>query len=80
MINSKISDTVFIDIYEIVNDELYIMGNTFKKDSDAVKLYFNGELIKINELYFPQRKEYSNYSFEASIPLSKQTYELEFRT
>lgn len=80
MINSKISDTVFIDIYEIVNDELYIMGNTFKKDSDAVKLYFNGELVKINELYFPQRKEYSNYSFEASIPLSKQTYDLEFKT
>lgn len=73
------SDTIFIDIYEIVNDELYIMGNTFKNDSDIIKLYFNNELIQTNELNFPQRKEYSNYSFEASIPLLEQRYCLEFK-
>ena len=79
LINGKKSDTIFIDIYEIVNDELYLMGNTFKKDSDSVGIYFNDELIQLNELNFPQRKEYSNYSFEASIPLSNKESILEFR-
>ena len=37
LINGKKSDTIFIDIYEIVNDELYLMGNTFKKIQIALE-------------------------------------------
>ena len=39
LINNNISDTIFIDIYEIVNDELYILANTFKDIEDDVEAY-----------------------------------------
>ena len=54
------------------------MGNTFKRGSADVELYFNNELVQINELYFPQRED-SNYTFEANIPLSKKQSQLEFK-
>ncbi len=80
LINNNISDTIFIDIYEIVNDELYILANTFKDIEDDVEAYVNGNLIEINELKFPQRKKYSNFSFETRISLSKDIFHLEFKS
>lgn len=78
---SKISDTIYIDIYEIINDNLYILANTFKEDDDKVEMYVNNKLVKIADLNFPQRKEYSNYSFETTIPISiNDNYTIEFRS
>ena len=52
------------------------MGNTL---NDNVEVYFDNENIELNRLNFPQRSEYSNYSFELSIPLSKKHHLLEFK-
>ena len=76
----KKSDVIFIDIFEIADDELYIMGNTWKKEGDCLEAYVNGKPVEISELNFPQRGKYSNFSFEFSIPLSKNSYVIEFKS
>ena len=81
-------NTVFIDIYDIINDQLYVLANIphFKEDM-GIGVYVNGEKIKTSALKFPQRdKKYLDYvycrdnSFEFKIPLSKKkNYNLEFK-
>ena len=79
-------NTVYIDIYEIVNDNLYILGNLPTNNDNEVKVYVNDNEVESNRLYFPQRDEYSlsykyatNYSFEVEIPLNKnEEYEIKF--
>lgn len=81
MTNQKASDTVFIDIYETLNDHLYILANTFKDEDDNVELHINGAKTEISEVYFPQREETSNFSFEINIPISRdKSYTIEFRS
>ena len=81
-------DTVFIDIFDIINNQLYVLANMphFKEDIN-IEVYVNGEKIKTEALKFPQRdKKYLDYtycrdnSFEFKIPLSKKNnYKLEFK-
>ena len=79
--NSKKSDTVFIDIFETLNDHLYILANTCKDENENVEVYINGKAVEIRELEFPQRAEYSNFSFELEIPISEnEKYCLEFKS
>lgn len=81
----ELSNTIFIDIYEIINDELYILGNIKTENiNENVKVKINSREIKVNELYFPQ-KDYLKkdnifyHSFEFKFPLSEdKTYTIEF--
>ena len=79
-------DTIFIDIFEIKNDVLYIMGvlQTFYTEAD-IFCHFDGEKIKTTHVAFPQRDKCSlgdkytiSNTFEISIPLDNQTHEIKF--
>ena len=81
-------DTVNIDIYDILQDKLYVLANVFYFNGEHdVEVYFNDRLISTNQLVFPQRDEkylnytyLKNYSFEFEIPLNqKRKYKLEFK-
>lgn len=82
-------DTVYLDIYEINNDKLYIMGvfTTFFSNSE-IFCYVNGHKVRVNELQFPQREKFSlninysiNHNFEVTIPLKKNhKYKIEFKS
>lgn len=79
-------NTVYIDIYEIIEDRLYILGNLPTFIDTKVSIYVNGKEIESKQVKFPQRDKYSlsykyatNYSFEAEIPLSTdKEYEIKF--
>ena len=81
----ELSNTIFIDIYEIINNELYILGNIKTENiNENVKVKINNDEIKVNKLYFPQ-KDYLNkdnifyHSFEFKFPISEnKTYTIEF--
>lgn len=80
-------NTVFIDIYDIVNDNLYVMGNIPNVFPRDVEVFVNGKKNDINLLRFPQRDmayfDYcyaKDYSFEFNIPILKdKNYEIEFK-
>lgn len=80
-------DTVYIDIYDIIDDELYVMAHLSQINRENIKVLINSEEIKTNELRFPQRDgmylDYTycrDYSFEFRIAISKdKIYEIEFR-
>lgn len=80
-------NTVFVDIYEIINDKLHIMANipnVFKRDVDV---FINGSEIKAELLKFPQRNHSffnytfaEDYSFEFDVNIEKNmTYEIQFK-
>ena len=81
----ELSNTIFIDIYEIINNELYILGNIKTENiNENVKVKINHDEIKVNKLYFPQ-KDYLNkynifyHSFEFKFSISEdKTYTIEF--
>ena len=81
-------NTVFIDVYDIINSKLYILGNISNITKRDVELYVNGEKVPMKEMRFPQNDSYSlghryiqNHSFEVEIPLStSERYELEFKS
>ena len=81
-------NTVFIDVYDIIDNKLNILAhvkNNYKRD---VKVYVNGNSIPIKKVRFPQNDNYSlghrylyDYSFEVKIPLSTtKKYEIEFKS
>lgn len=80
-------NTVFIDIYDIINNKLNILGNISNISKREIELLVNGEKIPIKKIRFPQNDLYSlghryveNYSFKAEIPLStNETYQIEFK-
>lgn len=81
-------NTVYIDIYEIVDNTLYVLGDLHTILKNTVDVYVNNEKIELNELKFPQRDKYSlsykyatNYSFEFEIPLDiEKEYEIKFKS
>jgi len=81
-------NTVYIDIYEIVDNTLYVLGDLHTILKNTVDVYVNDEKIELNELKFPQRDKYSlsykyatNYSFEFEIPLDiEKEYEIKFKS
>ena len=88
VINRLKLNTLFIDVYEIIDDTLYILGNLPTMFNNNVEVYVNDEKIELTELKFPQRDRYSlsykygtNYSFEVKIPLDyKKEYEIKFQS
>ncbi len=81
------SNTIYIDIYDIIEDELYVLAHTYQINEGNIRVLINDEEVGINELRFPQRdKTYldytycRDYSFEFRIPISKNdSYEIEFK-
>ncbi len=82
-------DTVFIDIYEIIDDNLYILANinSIVKD-EKVEVYVNNEKIETKVLEFPQRERYYlneryliNYTFEFNLKLDEnKVYDIKFKS
>lgn len=81
------SNTVFIDIYEIINDKLYVLANIANIDYERIDVYINAKKIETRKVRFPQRDKYcideiysKDCSFEFELPLTKdKNYEIEFR-
>lgn len=82
-------DTVFIDIYEIIDDNLYILANINSiVQNEKVDVYVNGEKIETKILEFPQREKYYlneryliNHTFEFSLKLDEnETYDIRFES
>ena len=81
-------NTVFIDVYDIINNELNIMAHLKNTTERDVKVYVNGISVPLKKIRFPQNDCYSlgiryitDYSFEAKIPLStNKKYEIEFKS
>lgn len=82
-------DTVLIDIYEIIDDELYLLANINSiYDDEKVEVYVDNKKIKTKVVDFPQREKYylnqkylSNHTFEARIKLDvNKTYSIQFKS
>ena len=68
-------NTVYIDVFEIIDNTLHILGDFPTMYNNAVDVYVNDKKIESEELQFPQRDKYSlsykygtNYSFKVKIP------------
>ena len=82
-------DTVYIDIYEIINDELHILANINSiAIDDEVEAYVNGKKIETKVLEFPQRERYYlnerylvNHTFEFRLKLDEnEIYDIKFKS
>ena len=82
-------DTVFIDIYEIIDDNLYILANINSiVQNEKVNVYVNGKKIETKTLEFPQREKYYlneryliNHTFEFCLKLDEnETYDIRFKS
>lgn len=82
-------DTVFIDIYEIIDDELYILANINSiSPKEKVDVYINNEKIETKTVEFPQREKYYlnekyliNHTFEFNLKLEEnKEYSIEFKS
>ena len=81
-------NTVFIDVYDIINDELNILSHLKNISDRDIEVYVNGESVAIKKIRFPQNDNYSlghryawDYSFEVKIPLSTtEKYKIEFKS
>lgn len=82
-------DTVYLDIHEIIDDELYILANINSIYNDEkVEIYVNNEKIETNIITFPQREKYylnqkylSNHTFEARIKLdANKKFNIKFKS
>lgn len=80
-------DTVFIDIYEIIDDNLYILANINSISADEkVDVYVNGKKVETKTVEFPQREKYYlnikyliNHTFEVNLELEEnKEYEIKF--
>ncbi len=82
-------DTVYIDIYEIINDNLYILANINLLSLDEkVDVYVNNKKIETEVVEFPQREKYylnekylMNHTFEFNLKLDEnESYEIRFES
>lgn len=82
-------DTVFIDIYEIIDDNLYVLANINSIAIDEkVEVYVNNEKVETKVLEFPQRERYYlneryliNHTFEFNLKLDEsKVYDIRFKS
>ena len=81
----ELSNKFFIDIFEITNDELYILGSIKTRNADEnIEVKINHSKINVNKLYFHE-KEYlkenniNSHYIEFRFPISEnETYDIEF--
>ena len=80
-------NTVFIDVFDIINDKLYILSSTVNISPRNIDILINNKEINKKELKFPQKDKYSlnyrygpDYSIETVIPLNtNEIFKLEFK-
>ena len=80
-------NTIYIDIYEIIENKLYILANMPNIDNKKIDVFVNQQKITTKEINFPQRDKYcldykfaTDYSLEFSIPLNQNDkFEIEFK-
>jgi len=82
-------DTLYVDIYEIINDELHILANinSISKD-EKIDVYINNEKIEVKTINFPQRERYylnekylNNHTIEFYYKLDNaKKYTLKFKS
>ncbi len=80
-------NTIFIDTYDIINDELHILASKLTTSQIDVDMFVNEAEANKKEIRFPQKDEYSlgcnfakDYSFEVQIPINTQKeFKLEFK-
>ncbi|MBQ2653246.1 MAG: CDP-glycerol glycerophosphotransferase family protein [Methanobrevibacter sp.] len=82
-------DTVYVDIYEIIGNELYLLANINSiYDIEKVDMYVNGEKVETKVIDFPQRKKYYlnqkylfNHTFESRLKLDpNKKYDIQFKS
>lgn len=80
---------VFIDIFEIKNDVIYISGfiTTFFNKKGKVFAFVNDKIFETKELEYPQRDRFSlnfeyafNNDFEIYIPITSKNIKIQFKT
>lgn len=80
---------VFIDIFEIKGNCVYVSGlfTTFFNEKGKIFALVNGEIIETKELNYPQRDRYSlnfqyayNNNFEVYIPITSNNLKIQFKT
>lgn len=80
---------VFIDIFEIKNDVIYISGfiTTFFNKKGKVFAFVNDKIFETKELQYPQRDRFSlnfeyafNNDFEIYIPITSKNIKIQFKT
>ena len=82
----KISE-IQIDIFNIVDDELYILAGTPQYSDVNINVYVNDERINMTPIFFPQRNykflDYTYlkyYTFEFKLPLNiMNDFKIEFK-
>lgn len=80
-------NTIFVDNYDIINNELHILASTINIYPRNIDIFVNNEKINKKVVKFPQKDIYSlnndfcpDYSIETVIPISaNKTFELEFK-
>jgi len=81
-------NTINIDTYDIINNELIILASTVNIVNRNVEVYVNGNKIDKNELIFPQKDKHGlgyiyayDQSIEVRIPLNPdEKLEIEFKS
>ncbi len=80
---------VFVDIFEINNDVIYISGliTTFFNKKGKIFVFVNDEVFETKELEYPQRNRFSlnfeyayNNDFEVYIPITSKNLKIQFKT
>ena len=87
IVNQFDMNTVFIDVYDIIDNELYVLANVSNIYDREIDVYVNNQKIETRNVRFPQRDKYcidsiysKDHSFEFRLPLSKEKdFEIEFR-
>ena len=79
-------ENVTINIYDIIEDNLYILLSLYHFRDIDFDVYVNNKKIKIKEMFFPQKDKkfldytyLKNYTFECNIPLKDLPLKLEFK-
>ena len=80
---------IFIDIYEIRNDMIYISGvlTTFFNEKGSIFVEANNKFYECKKLQYPQRDKYSlnfkygyNNDFEVCIPITSKVTHIKFKS
>ena len=80
---------IFIDIYEIRNDMIYISGvlTTFFNEKGSIFVEANNKFYECKKLQYPQRDKYSlnfkygyNNNFEVYIPITSKVTHIKFKS
>lgn len=83
----ELSNKFFIDIFEIINDELYILGHIITENiNENIKAKIDNSEINVNRLFFHEKEylkennAFSNY-FELKFHISEdKTYNIKFES